>query len=110
MLLSLKMLPNLVNPNYWKKTWGEIMLVWHLMGDSRVPVYLKALPVLVALYLISPFDLIPGFLPVIGQLDDVGLLLVTLSTFTRLAPDDVVATYLPEAVEAESVMPSAEAN
>ena len=50
---------------------------------------------LVAIYLLSPLDLIPGFLPVIGQLDDFGLLLVTLSTFIRLAPDEVVKQYLP---------------
>lgn len=99
MLLSLRYLPNLVNPNYWKKMWAEIKLVLQLMVDGRVPIYLKIIPFAVGLYLLSPLDLIPGFLPIIGQLDDFGLLLVGLSTFIRLAPADVVDDYLPEDVE-----------
>jgi uncharacterized membrane protein YkvA (DUF1232 family) len=66
------------------------------MGDGRVSLPLKIFPVLIALYLLSPLDLIPGFLPLIGQLDDVGLLLIGLSTFIRLAPDEVVAEYREE--------------
>lgn len=98
-MLLLKYLPNLVNPNYWKKTWAEIKLVLQLMVDGRVPIYLKIIPFSVGLYLLSPLDLIPGFLPIIGQLDDFGLLLVGLSTFIRLAPADVIDDYLPEDVE-----------
>ncbi|MCA9917202.1 MAG: DUF1232 domain-containing protein [Anaerolineales bacterium] len=96
MLQSLRLLPNMVNPNYWKKTWTEIKLVGQLMKDGRVPMYIKVLPVVVTLYLISPFDLIPGFLPVIGQLDDFGLLLMSLSAFIRLAPPEVVDEYKPK--------------
>lgn len=101
MLLSLKSLPSLVNPNYWKKMWAEIKLVWQLLADGRVPIYLKIIPVLVGLYLLSPIDLIPGFLPIIGQLDDFGLLLVGLSTFIRLTPAEVIEEYLPAEVELE---------
>jgi uncharacterized membrane protein YkvA (DUF1232 family) len=95
MLLVLRILPNLFNPNYWKRTWAEINLVLRLMNDGRVPLWLKALPFVVGLYLLSPFDLVPGFLPVIGQLDDFGLLMVGLSAFIRLAPAEVVAEYRP---------------
>lgn len=101
MLLALKFLPNLFNPGYWKKTWAEILLVGQLMKDGRVPIYLKIIPVLIGLYLLSPLDLIPGFLPIIGQLDDFGLLLMGLSTFIRLAPDDVIDEYLLEGVALE---------
>lgn len=82
--------------------WGQISLVGQLMKDGRVPFYLKVIPVVVALYLLSPLDLIPGFLPLIGQLDDFGLLMVGLSTFIRMTPDDVIADYLPE-VTAEQI-------
>lgn len=101
MLLALKFLPNLVNPHYWKKMWAEIKLVGQLMSDGRVPIYLKIIPFLVGLYLLSPIDLIPSFLPIIGQLDDFGLLLVGLSTFIRLAPTDAVEDYLPADIELE---------
>lgn len=99
MLFTLRVLPNLLSPHYWKKTWTEIKLVWQLMKDGRVPLYLKAIPFMVAVYLLMPFDLIPGFIPVIGQFDDVGLLLLGLSTFIRLAPDEVIEDYTPEDVE-----------
>lgn len=99
MLLSLKYLPNFFNPSYWKKMWAEINLVFQLMKDRRVSLYTKLIPIAVGIYLLSPLDLVPGFLPVVGQLDDFGLLMVGLSTFIRLAPDDVVDGYLPEDVE-----------
>lgn len=101
MLLILRALPNLVNPNYWKKMWAEIVLVWQLMADGRVPIYLKFIPVIAALYLLSPLDLIPDFLPIIGQLDDFGLLIIGLSIFVRLAPADVIEEYLPKDMELE---------
>jgi uncharacterized membrane protein YkvA (DUF1232 family) len=96
MLWLVRWAPNLVNPNFWRKTWMEIKLGWRLLGDGRVSLPLKIFPVLIALYLLSPIDLIPGFLPIIGQLDDIGLLLIGLSAFIRLAPDDVVAEYRKE--------------
>ena len=96
MLASLRILPNLVSPKYWKEMGAQIKLVGQLMKDGRVPLYAKSLPVVVVIYLLSPLDLIPGFLPVIGQLDDFGLLLMALSAFIRLAPDEVVKEYLPQ--------------
>jgi hypothetical protein len=89
---------HIINPSYWKKGWTQIRLVGPLLADGRVPIYLKSIPFIVGLYLRSPLDLIPGFLPIIGQLDDAGLLLMALSTFIRLAPDNVVDEYLPEEV------------
>ena len=92
-MLFLKYLPNMFNPGFWKKTYQELQLVWHVIQDERVPVYLKLIPAFVAAYLLSPFDLIPGFLPVVGQLDDIGLLLLTLKMFVNLTPNEIVAQY-----------------
>lgn len=86
-----RLLPGVFDPTFWKRTWNDILLVIRLMGDSGVPLWLKILPVLVAVYLISPLDLIPGFLPVIGQLDDLGVLVMGLALFIRLAPDEAIA-------------------
>jgi uncharacterized membrane protein YkvA (DUF1232 family) len=47
-----------------------VILVQRLLGDSRVPRRRKALLVLAAVYLASPIDLVPDFIPVAGQLDD----------------------------------------
>lgn len=61
-----------------------------LLREPSVPILIKALPALAALYIISPFDIIPDFLPVLGQLDDVGVMLVALQAFIKLCPAGVV--------------------
>jgi uncharacterized membrane protein YkvA (DUF1232 family) len=90
---AMRFLPNVINPNYWKNTWADLSLTWRLMGDRRVPIFLKLMPVLVVLYLLSPLDLIPGFIPIVGQLDDLGLLLIGIAAFIRLAPREIVSEH-----------------
>ena len=68
-----------------------VNLAWGLFRDPRVPVHLKAALLGVLAYVASPLDLIPDFIPVIGQLDDLILLLAAIEMFTRLAPPGVVA-------------------
>lgn len=66
-------------------------LVWRLMNDERVPSWLKlGIPVVVLLYFISPVDLIPDFLLGLGQLDDLGVVLLGMALFIRLAPEVAV--------------------
>jgi uncharacterized membrane protein YkvA (DUF1232 family) len=81
---------NYLNPGFWRGQWLEIQLAWRLLRDRRVPLYKKAVPLFVIVYLLSPFDLVPGFLPVIGQIDDFALLVLGLKLFIRLAPAEVV--------------------
>jgi uncharacterized membrane protein YkvA (DUF1232 family) len=66
-------------------------LVWRLLQDDRVPTFLKvAIPLGVAVYFISPLDLIPDFIPILGQLDDLGVILLGMTLFINLAPRNVV--------------------
>lgn len=88
-----KLIPNVLSPGYWRKITHELHLLWSILSDRRVPWYIKVLPVIVAMYLLLPFDLIPEFLPIIGQLDDLSLLMIALSLFVRLAPSEVVEEY-----------------
>jgi uncharacterized membrane protein YkvA (DUF1232 family) len=70
-------------------------LCWRLWRDRRVPKHLKAMIVVTLLYVLSPVDLIPGFLvPVIGQLDDVTLVLLASYLFVRWSPQEVVHEHL----------------
>ncbi|HSF31211.1 MAG TPA: DUF1232 domain-containing protein [Candidatus Tectomicrobia bacterium] len=70
-------------------------LYWRLWRDRRVPKYLKIMLVATLLYVLSPVDLIPGFLlPVIGQLDDVSLVLLASYLFIRWSPQNVVHEHL----------------
>lgn len=61
--------------------------------DPRVPWYARALAVAVAGYALSPIDLIPDFIPVIGYLDDLILVPLGLWAVLRLIPPEVLAEY-----------------
>ena len=65
-------------------------LACRLVRDNRVhPVVRIGFPVLV-LYLLSPIDLIPDFIPVLGYLDDLLVLLLALWAFSKLVPQEIV--------------------
>lgn len=64
-------------------------IVWGLMRDPRVPVPLKALLVAALAYVVSPFDLVPDAIPILGQADDLTVLLLVLDMFIRNAPAEV---------------------
>lgn len=68
--------------------------------DPRVPWYAKALAIAVAAYALSPIDLIPDFIPVIGYLDDLILLPLGIRLAIALVPDDVMAECRAKANEA----------
>lgn len=59
--------------------------------DPRVPWYAKALAIAVAGYALSPIDLIPDFIPVLGYLDDVIILPLGILLAVRLIPPDVLS-------------------
>lgn len=72
----------------------NLQLAWRLMTDTRVPVMNKVLvPALGLLYFILPIDLLPDVVPVLGQLDDIAVVLLLVRLFIMLAPPDVVAGY-----------------
>jgi uncharacterized membrane protein YkvA (DUF1232 family) len=67
-----------------------VNLAWGLFRDPRVPTSLKAGLLGVLVYVASPIDLIPDFIPIIGLADDLFLLLAAMDMFVRLAPPEVV--------------------
>ena len=80
----------------------EMKLLRRLLLDERVPLWQKAIPVAAALYLVSPLDLVPDFLPVLGQLDDLAVLLAGLRLFRSLAPPALIEEHLA-AIDGELV-------
>lgn len=71
-----------------------VRLVWALLRDPRVPATRKGLLVLLAGYIVNPIDIIPDFIPVFGQLDDIAVTLLVLDVFIRSAPKEVVDEHL----------------
>lgn len=69
----------------------DIVALWLAARDSRTPVMAKLVAACVAAYALSPVDLIPDFIPVLGYLDD--LLLVPLGIWVaiRLIPPALLA-------------------
>jgi len=78
---------------YWKQRARELekggQALCLAARDPRVPWYAKALVVLVAAYAVSPIDLIPDFIPVLGYLDDLLLLPLGIALAIRLIPAEV---------------------
>lgn len=66
-------------------------LVWRLLNDPRVsPLTKLIIPGLVLLYLFFPLDLAPDPIPLLGQLDDLAVLLIALRAFIAFCPPEVV--------------------
>lgn len=71
-----------------------VRLVWALLRDGRVPAQQKLILVGIGAYIIFPIDLIPDFVPVLGQLDDLAVVLLGLDLFIRSAPEAIVEEHL----------------
>lgn len=70
---------------------ADLRLAWRLMREPRVAWVAKAVPALAALYVVSPLDFVPDILPVIGQVDDLGILILSVKLFLRLVPAAIKA-------------------
>lgn len=84
------------------QTWARMahrdVVALYLAGrDPRVPWYAKALAAATAAYALSPIDLIPDFIPVIGYLDDLIIVPIAIAIIVWLIPDNVMAELRSEA-------------
>ncbi len=70
---------------------AEFAFYRRLQQHPQTPKLAKALLWLAIGYVLMPFDLIPDFLPVIGQLDDVVIVPILLYWALKLTPADVIA-------------------
>ncbi len=68
----------------------DALTLWFARRDPRTPWHAKALAVFVVAYALSPIDLIPDFIPVLGYLDDVILLPALIWLAVRLIPAEVL--------------------
>ncbi|MCC7427691.1 MAG: DUF1232 domain-containing protein [Alphaproteobacteria bacterium] len=69
----------------------DMLAVWLAAREPRVPWHAKALALLVAGYALSPIDLIPDFVPLLGYLDDAILLPLGILLVVRLVPPALMA-------------------
>ena len=74
-----------------RKLKKETLAIYLACKDSRVPWYARALAAVVVAYALSPIDLIPDIIPVIGYLDDLILVPLGIALVVRMIPPDVLA-------------------
>ncbi|MBO9624047.1 MAG: DUF1232 domain-containing protein [Sphingomonas sp.] len=82
----------------------EAHAVWLAVRDPRTPLHARLFGLLVAAYALSPIDLIPDFIPVLGLLDDAVLIPLGVWLFEKMVPADQLAEHRA-AAEAASHRP-----
>jgi uncharacterized membrane protein YkvA (DUF1232 family) len=70
---------------------GEVVTLWFCTRHPRTPFVAKALAVALVAYALSPIDLIPDFIPVLGYLDDLIIVPAGVWLVLKLVPTDVMA-------------------
>ena len=64
----------------------ELLMLWRAFVAPETPLWLKALMLVVPLYLVFPLDIIPDFIPLAGWLDDVVVIPLLVSWIVSLLP------------------------
>jgi uncharacterized membrane protein YkvA (DUF1232 family) len=82
----------------------DAVALWLAARDPRVPWPAKALAAAVAAYALSPIDLIPDFVPVLGYLDDLIIVPAGIWLAIKLVPPDLMAEFRAEAARRERPM------
>jgi len=76
------------------------LTVYYAACDPRTPMWVRLTAAMVAAYALSPIDLIPDFIPVIGYLDDLVLIPLGLALVVRFTPPEVMASARDRALQA----------
>ncbi len=79
----------------------DVVALWLAARDPRTPWHAKATAAAVAAYALSPIDLIPDFIPVLGYLDDVIIVPLGIMLAVRLIPGPLMAEFRAEAARRE---------
>ena len=78
----------------------DVHALWLAARDPRTPWYARAFALAIAAYALSPIDLIPDFVPVLGYLDEVILLPPAILLAVRLLPPELMAEHRAAAARA----------
>ena len=77
----------------------DIPVVFLALTDKETPLIAKIFAGITVVYALSPIDLIPDFIPVLGYLDDIILLPILVALTIRLIPRDVIERNRKQAAE-----------
>lgn len=89
------------NARHWARAVKrDVHAVWLAARDPRTPWFAKALALIVAAYALSPIDLIPDFIPLLGYLDDLLIVPLGILLVVRLIPPEVMKEHRQAAAQA----------
>lgn len=86
-----------MGPSLAHRVRTEAHAVWLAIRDPRTPLAARIVGILVAAYALSPIDLIPDFIPVLGLLDDALIVPLGVWLFRRMVPAALYDQYRTEA-------------
>ena len=75
----------------WK---SRVLLLKHLTTDPRLPLPVRLIPPLLVLYLALPIDIVPDFIPVLGQLDDIAVVIVAVMLLSKYVPLQIIESHI----------------
>ena len=67
-----------------------LLLIPSLIFNKQVPLKLKVFFILAVIYLLSPIDVLPDILPILGRIDDLLILLISVTTLLGMVPENVL--------------------
>lgn len=82
-----------------RKIKRDVVALWIAARDPRVPWYAKAVAAAIAGYALSPIDLIPDFVPVLGYLDDIMIIPLGILFAVSLIPNGLMDEFRAEAAK-----------
>lgn len=85
--------------NWARRIKRDGVMLWFASRDPRTPLWLKVMAFFVVAYALSPIDLVPDFIPVLGYLDDVILLPALIWLIVWWLPHDVARDCRQQAVD-----------
>jgi len=84
---------------------SELAALYLAYRDPRTPWYARVAAILVIAYALSPIDLIPDFIPVLGYLDDLVILPLGIFIAIKLIPAEIMASAREEAISSGQALP-----
>ncbi len=78
------------SPNALTQVVRTLRLVWRLLRDARVIALPKLIIPAALIYVVSPLDFLPDFILGLGQLDDLGVILLSITFFIEFCPRGIV--------------------
>ena len=77
----------------WRALLAQVILAWRLVKDPRVPAHVKLILPAPLLYFFTPVNLMFEWIPFIGQVDDIGVVMLAVGAFLKACPKFLVAEH-----------------